>query len=144
VTERRTKSLKGKLFLPDTSAILTMMDNEEGADVVEGILRTREILLPAVVLFEVYYKTIQNRGMEIAELRYATLKSIRAKHIAELTEPVLLKGGEFKAEYQISLADSIIAAYAYLFEATLVHKDPEFEVLTMVDQVKLPYKPKQS
>ena len=136
--------MKGNLFLPDTSAILTMMDNEEGADVVEGILRTREILLPAVVLFEVYYKTIQNRGMEIAELRYATLKSIKAKHIAELTEPVLLKGGEFKAEYQISLADSIIAAYAYLFEATLVHKDPEFEVLTMVDQVKLPYKPKQS
>ena len=136
--------MKGKLFLPDTSAILTMMDNEEGADVVEGILRTREILLPAVVLFEVYYKTIQNRGMEVAELRYATLKSIKAKHIAELTEPVLLKGGEFKAEYQISLADSIIAAYAYLFEATLVHKDPEFEVLTMVDQVKLPYKPKQS
>ena len=136
--------MKGKLFLPDTSAILTMMDNEEGADVVEGILRTREILLPAVVLFEVYYKTIQNRGMEVAELRYATLKSIKAKHIAELTEPVLLKGGEFKAEYQISLADSIIAAYAYLFEATLVHKDPKFEVLTMVDQVKLPYKPKQS
>lgn len=136
--------MKDNLFLPDTSAILTMMDNEEGADMVEGILRTREILLPAVVLFEVYYKTIQNRGMEIAELRYATLKSIKAKYIAELTEPVLLKGGEFKAEYQISLADSIIAAYAFLYDATLVHKDPEFEVLTMVDQVKLPYKPKQS
>ncbi len=46
--------MKGKLFLPDTSAILTMMDNEEGADVIEDILRTREILLLAVVLFEVY------------------------------------------------------------------------------------------
>ena len=127
--------MKDNLFLPDTSAILTMMDNEEGADVVEGILRTREILLPAVVLFEVYYKTIQNRGMEVAELRYATLKSIKAKHIAELTEPVLLKGGQFKAEYQISLADSIIAAYGFLYDATLVHKDPEFEVLTIIDQV---------
>lgn len=82
--------------------------------------------------------------MEIAELRYATLKSIKAKYIAELTEPVLLRGGKFKAEYQISLADSIIAAYAFLYDATLVHKDPEFEVLTMVDQVKLPYKPKPS
>ena len=136
--------MKGNLFLPDTSAILTMMDNEEGADVVEGILRTREILLPAVVLLEVYYKAIQNRGIVVAELRYTTLKNSKAKHIAELTEPVLLKGGELKAEYQISLADSIIAAYAFLYDATLVHKDPEFEVLTMVDQVKLPYKPKQS
>lgn len=128
------------LFLPDTSAILTMMDSEEGADLVEDILRTREILLPAFVLFEVYYKSIQYRGVETAELRYATLRSIRATHLSELTEPVLLKGGEFKAQYQISLADSIIAAYAFVHNATLVHKDPEFEALTMVNQVKLPYK----
>ena len=40
--------MKGNLFLPDTSAILTMMDNGEGADVVEGILRTREIPLPGL------------------------------------------------------------------------------------------------
>ena len=132
--------MKTDLFLPDTSAILTMMDSEEGADLVEDILRTREILLPALVLFEVYYKSIQYRGVETAELRYATLRSIRATHVSELTEPVLLKGGEFKANYQISLADSIIAAYAFVHNATLVHKDPEFEALTMVNQVKLPYK----
>ena len=132
--------MKTDLFLPDTSAILTMMDSEEGADLVEDILRTREILLPALVLFEVYYKSIQYRGVETAELRYATLRSIRATHVSELTEPVLLKGGEFKANYQISLADSIIAAYAFVHHATLVHKDPEFEALTMVNQVKLPYK----
>ncbi len=132
--------MKTDLFLPDTSAILTMMDSEEGADLVEDILRTREILLPALVLFEVYYKSIQYRGVETAELRYATLRSIRATHVSELTEPVLLKGGEFKAKYKISLADSIIAAYAFVHNATLVHKDPEFEALTMVNQVKLPYK----
>jgi len=132
--------VKTDLFLPDTSAILTMMDNEEGADLVEDTLRTREILLPALVLFETYYKSIKYRGIETAELRYATLRSIRATHISELTEPVLLKGGEFKARYQISLADSIIAAYAFVHNATLLHKDPEFEALTMVNQVKLPYK----
>jgi predicted nucleic acid-binding protein len=132
--------VKTDLFLPDTSAILTMMDGEEGADLVEDILRTREILLPALVLFEAYYKSIQYRGLETAELRYATLRSIRATHVSELAEPVLLKGGEFKAQYQISLADSIIAAYAFVHNATLVHKDPEFEALTMVSQIKLPYK----
>ena len=132
--------MKTDLFLPDTSAILTMMDSEEGADLVEDILRTREILLPSLVLFEVYYKSIQYHGIETAELRYATLRSIRAAHVSELTEPVLLKGGEFKAKYNISLADSIIAAYAFVHNATLVHKDPEFEALTMVNQVKLSYK----
>jgi len=134
--------LKDDLFLPDTSAILTMMDNEEGTDVVEDILRTKGILLPAIVLFEIYYITIQNKGMEIAESRYATVKSINANHIAELNEPVLLKGGELKATYRISLADSIIAAYALVYNATLVHKDPEFEAITTVNQIRLPYKSK--
>ncbi len=58
---------------------------------VEDILRTRKILLPAVVLLEIYYKTIQNRGIVVAEWRYTTLKNSKARHIAELTEPVLLK-----------------------------------------------------
>ena len=135
--------MKPDLFLPDTSAVLTMMDNEEGADLVEDIFRTREILLPAMVLFEVYYKSIQHRGVEIAELRYATLKSIQARHISELTERILLKGGEFKATYRVSLADAIIGACAFIHNATLVHKDPEFEALTMVNQLKLPYKLKR-
>lgn len=132
--------MKTDIYLPDTSAVLTLMDGEEGADLVEDILRTREILLPAIVLFEVYYKSIQYHGLETAELRYATLKSIRAIHVSELTEPVLLKGGEFKARHRISLADAIIAGCAFVHHATLVHKDPEFEVLTMVNQMKLPYK----
>jgi len=135
--------VKTDLFLPDTSAVLTLMDGEEGADRVEDILRTGKILLPALVLFETYYKSIQYRGMEIAEWRYATLKSIRATHVSDLTEPVILKGGEFKARHQISLADAIIAAYAFVHHATLIHKDPEFEALTMVNQLKLPYKRNQ-
>lgn len=135
--------MKTDLFLPDTSAVLTMMDNEEGAELVDDILRTKEILLPAMVLFEVYYKSIQYGGVEIAELRYATLKSIRAMHISELTEPILLKGGEFKATYRMSLADAIIGACAFVHNATLVHKDPEFETLIMVNQIKLPCKSKQ-
>ena len=34
----------------------------------------------------------------------------------------------------------MIAAYAYVYDATLVHKDPEYEPLTMIRQIKLPYK----
>lgn len=132
--------MKNELILPDTSAIFTMMENEDGAEAVEEILRTRQILLPAIVLLEVYYKSIQLRGREIAELRYGTLKSIRATWLSDLGEPVLLQGGQFKAAYRISFADAIIGAYAYLHKATLLHKDPEYDALTMIDQIRLPYK----
>jgi len=49
--------LSSDLFLPDTSAVLTMLDNEEGADIVEDIIRKKDILFPSIVLFEVYYIT---------------------------------------------------------------------------------------
>ncbi|MFO7984376.1 MAG: hypothetical protein R6U38_00815 [Desulfatiglandaceae bacterium] len=41
---------------------------------------------------------------------------------------------------KISSADATITAYAFVHQATLVHKDPEFEALGMVNQIKLPYK----
>lgn len=128
------------LFLPDTSAILTLLDNEEGAPTIEKILRQERILLPAIVLFEVYYISIVRRNVEVAEQRYALLKSLPARHISELPEPVLLKGGEYKAQHRVSFADALIGAYAFVYDATLVHKDPEYEPLHEIRQVKLPYK----
>ena len=132
--------MSSNLFLPDTSAILTLFDNEAGANIVEEILREKDILVPAIVFYEVYYITIVRTNPETAEQRYAMLKSIPSRHVQELPEPVILKGGWFKANYRISLADSMIAAYAYVYDATLVHKDPEYEPLTMIRQIKLPYK----
>lgn len=128
------------LYLPDTSAILTLMENEEGSDTVENILRTKTLILPAIVLLEVYYTSIQRRNLEIAQQRYAILKSLPAKHLPELSEPILLKSGEFKANYSISLADAVIAACASIFDATLIHKDPEYEAIKIIRQMPLPYK----
>jgi len=48
---------------------------------------------------------------------------------------------KLKANYRISVADAWIAALAKERNATLVHKDPEFEQIEGVIQVlKLPYK----
>jgi|TARA_B100000315_G_scaffold163187_1_gene151708 predicted nucleic acid-binding protein len=84
--------------------------------ILSKIFYEKKIIFSAIVLFEVYYKTIQYQGLEAAQLRYATLKSIKADHISELTEPVLLKGGEIKAVHQISLAGSIIVAHAFIYD----------------------------
>jgi predicted nucleic acid-binding protein len=42
-------------------------------------------------------------------------------------EQTLLQAGKIKAAYRLSVADALIAAVAKLHQATLVHKDPEFE-----------------
>ena len=49
-------------YLLDTSALLTLIEDEAGANRVEAVLREEKILLPWVVLLEVYYISLQEQG----------------------------------------------------------------------------------
>ncbi len=122
-------------YLLDTSAILAMIEGEAGADRTEQLLRDQRVLLPFVVLLEIYYITLQERGEEEANSRYAMLKALEIGLLTEVTEPVLLRAAQMKAYTRISFADAIIAAFAAVHGAVLVHKDPEFDALK--DQVRL-------
>lgn len=128
-------------YLLDTSAVLTLLEDEEGADRVETLLRNEEILLPFQVLLETYYITLQAETEDVADQRYALLKQLPATFLSNVDEPTLLTAARYKARYPISLADALIAAFAVRQEAILVHKDPELEVLSKsVQQETLPYK----
>ncbi len=128
-------------YLLDTSAILTFLEDEAGAERVEDLLRSEEVVLPFLVLLETFYITLQEQTEDVAEERYALLKQLPATYLWHVDEPTLLTAGRFKARFRISLADAIIAAYAVTQDTTLVHKDPELEALnTMVRQEVLPYK----
>ncbi|MGC2166101.1 MAG: PIN domain-containing protein [Gallionella sp.] len=55
--------------------------------------------------------------------------------------PALLeRAASVKATHPLSLADAWIAAAALQLDATLVHKDPEFENLPGLSEERLPYK----
>ncbi len=130
-----------KKFLLDTSAWFTFMEDEKGADEIENILFTRDIIIPFIVLLEVYYISFRKKGEHIASKRYAFLKSLEAEFIWKIDESTLLMAGSFKALYRISLVDAIIAAIAKRNGAILVHKDPEYEALKReIEQIILPYK----
>lgn len=78
---------------------------------------------------------------EIADKRYAMLKSLGAEFLWEIDESILITAGRFKGQYRLSLADAIIAAFAKKEGAVLVHKDPEFDLLKKeVSQLALPKK----
>lgn len=125
-------------YLLDTSACLAFLQDEEGADEVEAILRRKRCFLPFVVLLEVYYLTFREKGEEVADKRYAMLKSLNVELLWEMDEPVLVTAGRFKGHYRLSLADAIVAAFAKREGAILVHKDPEFDLLEEVNQLALP------
>jgi len=132
-------------FVLDTSAVITFLENEDGADIVEELLEQAEsgtinIFLSFVTFTEIYYITIQKKGQELALERIDSLEMLPIRRI-ESNNTIGKTAGEFKAAYRLSFADAWIAALAMNKNATLVHKDPEFECLeNQVTLLKLPYK----
>jgi predicted nucleic acid-binding protein len=116
-------------FLLDTSALLTLIENGDGAARVEGLLRDGKVLLPWLVLLEVYYLSYQEEGEIKADQRLAMLKQLDLEIMMEAGEEVLLTAGRLRATHPISLADSIIAAFAVQHKAILIHNDPAYQVL---------------
>ena len=128
-------------YLLDTSALLTLIEDEDGAERVEQVLIGKNALLPWPALLEVYYVSRQECGEAEADRRYALIKQLDATILWHMDEPTLLTAGRLKAAYRVSLADAMIAAFALLQDAVLIHKDPEYEALA--EQVRLealPYK----
>ncbi len=128
-------------YLLDTSALLSFIEDEAGADRVEKALKQSTTLLPWMVLLETYYITLQEEGQAEADRRIALIKQLKVKIVWDMDEPTLLTAGRLKADHRVSLADAVIAAFAIRRAAVLMHKDPEFEALTgLLPMESLPYK----
>ncbi len=133
--------MSDELYLLDTSAILTLIEDEAGAARVEQVIRDHAVMMTWMSLLEVYYITQQERGDMEADRRYALLKALPMTLVWAVDEPTLLQAARLKAVHRLSLADAIIAAYAVRQAAIILHKDPEFESLSgQVRLEALPYK----
>ena len=138
-------SKPSNVYVLDTSAWMTLIEDEAGADLVQGLLeRTRQgdviVLVSFMSFMEVYYITLQERDRSEARERVTLMAALPVSDV-ESTKSLGILAGELKAAHRLSVADARIAALAKEREATLVHKDPEFErVEGLVQVLKLPYK----
>ena len=129
-------------FVLDTSAILTYIEDEPGADTIQSIIDGKEdVYLPWPVLMEVFYISMREKGQQEAETRFALLKHSSVNILWDVDEAFLLRAAILKAKNKLSFADAVIASYAMQNNAILVHKDPEYESLSEQIELKtLPYK----
>ncbi|WP_126446863.1 PIN domain-containing protein [Sulfuricystis multivorans] len=132
-----------KRWLFDTSALLTLRDDEAGADVVADLLTQAgagkaRCMGCFITLMEVFYRVWKDEGEAAGRLAHAQCLALPIEWLHETPE-LLEASARFKATRKLSLADAWIAAAAELKGATLVHKDPEFAALSL-PQLKLPYK----
>ena len=134
-----------KIYVLDTSAIFCLKDNEIGADKVEEILelankgKTR-VLLSFMTLMEYLYINLMRFGEDVAHKFYLQLTLLPVS-IIESDEDLRVTAAGLKSNYNISMADSWIAATAVNNDAILVHRDSEFDELKdIVRCINLPYK----
>lgn len=136
-----TAATGSRPWLLDTSALLSFIEDETGADRVEQALKQPTTLVPWPVLLETHYISLQEEGQAEADRRIALIKQLKVGILWGMDESTLLTASKLKAEHRVSLADAIIAAFAIRRGAVLMHKDPEFDALTgLLPMEALPYK----
>jgi predicted nucleic acid-binding protein len=136
-----------KRFLLDTSALLTLRDDEPGAD------RVAEVLNQAssgkakcygcfITLMEVFYRVWRDEDKAAGQLAYQQCLALPIDWLSN-SESLLAQSAEYKAMYPLSIADAWIAACATEQGAVLLHKDPEFKHLPVLQEL-LPLKSKKN
>lgn len=136
-----------KNFLLDTSALLALNFDEKGADRVtqlleQGLRGVVKISACFISQYEFFYTVWKREGETKAKQTFAQLQTLPIQWINQ--SPVLLESAaRIKALHQLSAMDAWVAASAMQIDATLVHKDPEFNALKIPQEV-LPLKDAQS
>ena len=122
------------LILLDTSALLTLRDDEPGADRVEQALKQPQHCYACFMSrMEVLYRVWKDDDERAGRLAYEQLKALPLQWI-EVSEPLLKRAASIKACHSLSLAGAWIAAAAQQLGATLLHKDPEFRAVAELSQ----------
>jgi predicted nucleic acid-binding protein len=135
-----------KRFLLDTSALLTLRDDEAGADRVAEVLDLAsggkaKCFGCFITLMEVYYRVWRDEDRTAGQLAYQQCLALPIEWISN-SETLLAKSAEYKALHPLSIADAWIAACAAEQGAVLLHKDPEFKRLPVMQEL-LPLKAKR-
>lgn len=136
-------------YVLDTSALLTVLNDEEGADAVLGILsatrREEEgseattVYLPFMALMELEYLTLRRLSPEEAQ-KVITMVKAWLVELRESTEEWRSEAAIVKATTSLSVTDAWICGLARLLGAELVHKDPEYDAVDGLRSFRLPYK----
>ena len=114
----------------DSSGWLEYFSDGPNADCfAEPLGNTLELLVPTIILYEVFKVVCRQRGEDSALQATALMQQGR---IIELSTAISLFAAKLNLEKKIPMADSIILATAQTHDATLWTQDNDFEGLVGV------------
>ena len=120
--------------------MLVLKGASSARKVVKLMASGSEALTAATNLAELYYKAEEKLGRQTAVAWFNRIAHLRNLRVVPADEAIALAAGRIKARYrrELSLADSIIAAVAWMEGATLFTTDSRLEVLEEIEVEVLP------
>ncbi|MBI4338458.1 MAG: PIN domain-containing protein [Chloroflexi bacterium] len=132
-------------YVLDTSAVLCVLNQEDGADQVLALLGSSrsappgraQVLVPFIALMELEY--LLRRRLDSGEAeRVLLLVESWPVEVRESNREWGYAAAQLKATLRVSMADAWIASLALLEDGELVHKDPELGQIPGLKTVPLP------
>jgi predicted nucleic acid-binding protein len=117
----------------DSSGWLEYFIDGKNADFfTDAIEDTDNLLVSVVSIYEVFKRILTSQGVEIAEMRIADLLKGR---VIDLTASISLSAASISEELKIPMADSLILATAFAYNAVLWSQDEHFKGLPGVQYI---------
>ena len=118
----------------DSSGWLEYFANDDNADFfAPAIEAVDDMLVPAISLYEVFKRVLQQRG-EGAALQ--AVAAMMQGAVIPLDEVIALEAARISAAHKLPMADSIILATARLHQASLWTQDADFSGFEEVNFIK--------
>ncbi len=95
--------------------------------------KTHEVIIPTIVLYEVYKKIKRETNEEQALLAVAQMQSSK---VLPLKESIALLAADMSLQFALPMADAIVYATARSENALLATSDEHFKGLEQVDFIK--------
>ncbi|MBA1336573.1 MAG: PilT protein domain protein [Firmicutes bacterium] len=130
------------VYVLDACALLALINNEQGADRVEAVLRDAlsgnvEVYMSKINVYEVYYGIYHIEGQTKADETYMLIQKQPINIIDTFGDDVFIEAARLKSKYKMSLADSIALGETVIRNATLLSSDHhEFDVVEQQEGIK--------
>ena len=122
-----------KKYVMDSYAMIAFFENEFGDEKVALILkslmaRKAKAYMSVINWGEIYYNTLREQGIEIAEKVIELLKQYPIE-LVDADQKLTYEAAKLKGRHKIAYADCFAAALAQKLNAAVVTGDPEFKKL---------------
>lgn len=115
-------------YVLDACALIALLEDEEGADVVSNVINLANrgqatVVMHNANLLEVYYAAYRTQGKKQADLMLNKIMKLPIIINNEITNEIFAEAGRLKATYKVSFADTFALAQAIVSDGALLTCD---------------------